>query len=101
MNKSIEGYWYSKYSPEYPMPVPNVLTDDETKYVHGLIINKQKLARTLFCKGCSHSRIDKTTLGNVEYQHKNWKWTGDFADHYVLKHKVKPSDAFMKFLLDK
>ena len=29
-DKKIEGYWFSKYETQYPMPEPNVLTEKET-----------------------------------------------------------------------
>ena len=97
-NLNIEGYWYSKYEPEYPMPVPNVLTDNEATEIYSLIVEKQKIARRILYRGLSHSRITDETLGCDEYALNNWIWPGDFAEHYVLTHKVRPTDEFLNFI---
>ena len=97
-NQKIEGYWYSSYSPEYPMPVPDVLTESEAKEIYNLILEKQKIAREVRYRGLSFSRITNEGLGCNEYQTDEWIWTGDFAKHYVLEHKVKPSDEFLNYI---
>lgn len=104
-NQKIEGYWYSKYEPEYPKPIPNVLTDQEAKEIYDLIRKKELLCETQFeigClraqKGCSESRITGEKLGSREYRINDWIWPGDFALHYVLKHKIRPTNDFLKFI---
>ena len=100
----VEGYWYekpySKYSKEsvYPMPIPNILTPEEAEKIYNLIIQKEVKARVVLYRGFSYSRITGETLGSREYQTDEWLWPGDFAEHYVLKHRVKPSDEFLEYI---
>lgn len=96
--RKIEGYWYSTYQPEYPMPIPNELTEEQSNTIYNLIIQKQSEAYEVRYRGLSRSRIDETTLGCCEYQTEEWIWPGDFATHYVLKYRVKPSDEFLKYI---
>ena len=95
-----EGFWYSTYEPELPMPVANVLTEQEAKEIYDLIVEKQKDSYQMMYRGLSHSRITNETLGCMEFETKDysWRWPGDFAEHYILKYRVKPSDDFLKFL---
>lgn len=113
----IEGYWKEKpfvfekelfngsvfrkeipAKTNYPIPIPNVLTEDEAKTIYNLILEKQKGAKLVGYMGLSESRITGETLGNKEYQTEEWKWPGDFAEHYVLTHKVRPTDEFLKWI---
>jgi len=94
----IEGYWYSKYSPEYPMPIANILSDKEAEEIYNLIRKKEENANKVLYRGWSCSRITGESLGNAEYSTNEWSWPGDFSEHYVLKHKVKPTDDFLKYI---
>jgi hypothetical protein len=96
----IEGYWFSDYpnGRQFPMPEPNVLTEDEAKEIHSLIKKKEEEAEEHRYRGWSNSRITGENLGNVEYETDSWVWPGDFADHYVLKHRVKPTDDFLNYI---
>ena len=103
INEIIEGYWYSEYTPQYPMPIRDQLTDEQAKEIYDLIIEKEKLSKEVFCKGSSHSRIDGTIVGSSTYYFRlndyNYRvWPNGFAEHYVLKYKVKPTDDFLKFI---
>lgn len=95
---NIEGYWYSKHSPEYPMPIPDQLADDDAAKIYNLIRDKEKNATITSYRGCSVSQITGQMLGNSEYDLNGWIWPADFAPHYVLTHKVKPSDEFLEFI---
>jgi hypothetical protein len=97
-NKKIEGYWYSEYEPNYPMPKPNVLSDDEAKEIYEFIKKKEEGARINRYKGWSTSRITGEHLGSTEFETDEWIWPVDFAPHYVMKHKVKPTDEFLKYI---
>lgn len=95
---NIEGYWRSDSSPYYPMPVPYVLSEDQAQEIYSLIVAKQNEAHRIKFRGFSKSRITGERLGCAEYRLNNWRWPGDFAKHYVLCHKVKPTDAFLDFI---
>ena len=103
MNKEerkIEGYWYSKYEPDYPMPEPNVLTEDEAKEIYDLItdIENDKGVKNTQYRGWSTSRITEERLGSTEFSTNEWTWPCDFAKHYVLEHRVKPTDEFLNYI---
>ncbi len=97
-SRKIEGYWYSDHAPEYPMPISDVLTEEQSAEIYNLIIIKQLSAREARFKGLSRSRVDGSLLGCVEYQTTDWVWPGDFAPHYVLKYRVKPTDEFLSYI---
>ena len=94
----VEGFWSSKDEPDYPMPVPNVLTQEESEIIYDLIKEKEKIAYIDFYGGYSYSRITDEILGCREFSLNGWIWTGDFAQHYVLEHKCKPTDEFLDFI---
>lgn len=96
--KRVEGYWHSVYTPQYKEPVPNQLSESEVKGIFKLIKEKEKECRVKGYRGYSTSRIDNTQVGREEYHHDSWLWPEGFAEHYVLKYRVKPSDAFLKFI---
>lgn len=80
------------------MPIPNQLTDEEATQIYDAICETQKLANEVRYRGLSTSRITGEMLGCAEYHLFDWKWPADFAPHYVLKHKVRPTDEFLKFI---
>lgn len=115
--KRIEGYWkeypavveftlsngliFRKEMPAkttYPDPIPNTLTQKEAETIYTLIVEKQTQAEVVSYMGSSKSRITGEPLGNKEYQTEEWIWPGDFAYHYVLTHRVKPSEDFLKWI---
>lgn len=97
-NLNIEGYWYSEYYPEYPMPVANSLSQEEAEEIYNLILKKEKIANEVIYKGLSASRITGERLGCREFRTEEWLWPGDFAKHYVLEHKVKPTEKFLRYI---
>jgi hypothetical protein len=99
MNKKIEGYWYSEYEPQYPMPEPNILSEEEAQSIHNLIVEKEKSAKINRYRGFSRSRITGELLGSIEYETKEWIWPGDFAKHYVLENRVSPTIDFLEYLI--
>jgi len=96
--KIIEGYWYSNIATQFPMPIPNVLTKQEAIKIYELIKAKETECDLHSFRGSSMSRIDGTTVGDKEFAHKEWVWPEGFAEHYVLKYRVKPTAAFLKFI---
>lgn len=100
MKPHREGFWNDARNnyPQYPMPEPGVLSDEQAQTIFELITAKQKEAVEARARGLSHSRIDGSVLGCVEYHLERWAWPGDFAPHYVLKHKCKPTAEFLDFI---
>ena len=97
--QKIEGYWWSKYHTEYEVPVPDVLTEGQSEKIYSLIKEKEKSATRTLYRGFSISRIDnKTIVGSAEFSTDKWIWPDGFADHCVLKHKVKPSNEFLEYI---
>ena len=97
--KKIEGYWYSEYSKEYPMPIKDELTDFESLKISELIEIKENESQLIRYRGFSHSRITGEMLGSTEFEHPDgWAWPCDFRTHYVLKFKVKPTDEFLTWI---
>lgn len=96
--RRIQGYWYSTYEPQYPKPIPNELTQLEAKQIYDLIKIKESECEIMQFRGFSDSRIDGTSVGSKEFIHKKWLWPAGFAEHYVLKYRVKPTDDFLSFI---
>jgi len=105
--QKIEGYWKSTnpqyehqkiQEKDYLIPIPNILTEQEAKEIYNLIVNKQATATLIRYKGFSGSRITGERLGSQEYETNEWRWPADFAEHYVLTHKVKPTDEFLNYI---
>jgi hypothetical protein len=115
--KLIEGYWkeypvvfeyklsngsiYRKEIPaktNYPSPIPNVLSDKDAEKIYRLIREKEKVATVHYYMGESVSRVTGERLGNKEYETDEWIWPADFAEHYVLTHKVRPTDTFLNWI---
>lgn len=103
MTQKIEGYWNDRYNsyPEYPMPVANVLTKDEANEIADMIEKCQTMATETRYRGITVSRITGEYLGCAEYELDDWSWPGDFAEHYVRTHRVKPTDDFLTFVKSK
>jgi hypothetical protein len=40
--RKVEGYWWSSYSPEYPKPTANVLSEEEAQQIFELIRKKEQ-----------------------------------------------------------
>lgn len=96
---NYEGFWYSKHEPHFPMPVPDILTQEEADAIFAKIKRKERSAERTLYRGFSVSRIDKKTIiGSAEYFTTEWTWPDGFAEHYVQDHRVKPTDEFLKFI---
>ena len=96
MSKRIEGYWGPDNG--YPMPIPNVLSEEDAIRVSDALALREERALEKRYRGLSYSRITGEMLGCVEYQLDDWSWPGDFRTHYILEHRVKPTDEFLLWL---
>lgn len=101
--RKIEGYWNNSRNdyPEYPLPVPNALSIDEANEIADMIVGCQLIAIKDGYLGPTTSRITGERLGWAEYELDDWIWPGDFAEHYVRTHRVKPTDEFLTFVKSK
>lgn len=119
-----EGYWYCKWEhKDFPKPIKNELTEEESKEVFRLMKIKEDECFKNYVlysqntddeleeiegyssdigiestKGLSPCRLCDDVAGNLEYFYDGTTWTGGLGHHYVLKHRVKPSDSFLKFI---
>ena len=94
-----EGFWYSKREPHFPMPTPYILTEAEAKKIFDLIKLKEQSAFLCLYRGMSPSRIkDGEYVGNGTYETEEWHWPQGFAEHYVLKYRVRPTEEFLEFI---
>ena len=94
----IEGYWYSRFQPRFPMPEKDELTQEEADKIYSLILEKERITPKVQYMGPSISRIDGTMVGSAEFQNEDWWWPDGFASHYVKKYRVKPSDQFLEYI---
>ena len=93
--RAINKYGWDNFKHEL---IASNLTEEEAKTIYDLIVQKQKIAVKHYYRGPSTSRITGEMLGYDEYQTVEWRWPGDFAEHYVLKYRVKPTDEFLKYI---
>jgi hypothetical protein len=94
-----EGAWHYKKDAEYPVPPPYQLKTKEAEEIYILIKIKEAEAKETIARGLDYSVIDDTCIGGIRaFYHINWVWPGNYAEHYVFKYKVKPSDDFLKFI---
>ena len=96
----VEGYWYNEENKNLPMPIKNILTSKQAQVIYDrlVMIQGHKNTTRIYYKGSSVSRIDNSILGSGEYKTDKWTWPEGFADHYVLKYHVKPSDEFLYYI---
>ena len=83
------------------MQQPTIIQDHfRKKEIYNLIKLKEAAAEEYGYRGSSCSRITGETLGSREYKTDEWLWPCDFAKHYVLDHKVRPTDEFLDYIED-
>lgn len=97
-DNKIEGYWGSERNSDYPMPKPNVLSEADAALISMLIELKEQQAKVLRFKGMTTSRINGDMMGSTEFTLDGWNWPVDFRPHYVLEHRVRPTDEFLEFI---
>lgn len=93
-----EGFWYSEHEPHFPKPVPYVLTEAQAELIAAAIKKRERRAALIRYRGMAKSRIDNTFVGSGTYRTDMWEWPQGFAEHYVQKYRVKPTDKFLKYI---
>ena len=90
-----EGYWYSKYEPELPHPIP------QDKPVEPEFLEKlrkvQSLARVESYRGWSICRCCNKYNGSREYEYNGWAWPEGY-EHYLIEHNVHPTPEFREMI---
>jgi hypothetical protein len=94
----IEGYWYSRHTPQFPKPVPNDQPwEGQAEFLKALSKKEVGGPQHRF-KGFSLCRICECINGSTEYESGEWSWPSGLR-HYVEVHNVKPSDEFIEWVL--
>lgn len=94
-----EGFWYSKYEPDLPMPVANPEPwEGQDTFLAALEKVEGKASCTAY-RGWSNCRLCQKFNGNEEHDHKGWSWPAGFR-HYVAEHNVRPTSEFILFILN-
>lgn len=100
-NIKIEGYWWSTREPHFPKPEHSKIPfENKNDIVNKLkAVQSNRRVRMTHFKGISTCRCCKAANGSGEYSHKNWKWPEGLL-HYIEVHNVKPSEQFIKEILN-
>jgi hypothetical protein len=92
-----EGFWTSEEEPDLPMPEAGEEWPGQENFLSALCLVEDKL-EPILTKGFSVCRICTKLNGSMEYELKGWRWPSGYL-HYLLDHHVKPSSAFVDFIL--
>lgn len=98
-NVKIEGYWWSERTPQFPKPEHSDNPFENKDAIVKKLKSIQSRQRMNHFKGFSVCRCCKQCNGSGEYSHKNWKWPEGLL-HYIEAHNVKPSEQFIKDILN-
>jgi hypothetical protein len=93
-----EGYCCGDRESQKTKPVPNVLAPFQAREIHELIRNIERNIRPRMYRGIFLSPFDNTNLGAADYEHDGWRWSSSLSDYFVLQHRVRPSDEFLKYI---
>lgn len=95
-----EGFWYSKYEPDLPVPKAQTSPSADQEEVLERLSKLEAKAQTVFMKGWSTCRICGCANGSSEFSYRGWTWPSGFR-HYIEAHNVQPSPEFKAFLFPK
>lgn len=93
-----EGFWYSKETPGFPMPVANATPWEGKNEFLSKLSKIEEKAVIIRYRGWSVCRICSKHNGSTEFNLAGWCWPSGFR-HYVEEHNVKPSNEFLNFVL--
>lgn len=104
-----EGFWWSEYESHLPKPIPldykwkgRKAFLKALRHVESEVESGDLSGRVNHYKGSSRCRICEVHNGSQEFKcdfmKSTWVWPAGFA-HYVMKHNVRPSQAFQEFIL--
>ena len=98
--KNFEGFYgdpqdeLTLFLPAYP----NELTQEEADKISLLIEEVEKDASIEIREKNFKSSITGENLGNEECYTQEWVWPKMFREHYVKKHRVRPSEKYLKYI---
>jgi hypothetical protein len=93
-----EGFWKTGVGSMLPHPLPLGKPWVGRKRFLAALARLEKRAAVRHFRGWSTCRICGCHNGSAEYQHRGWCWPSGYS-HYVEEHNVKPSLAFLEFVL--
>ena len=111
-----EGFWYSEYEKDLPMPQANdkpwegkdefldYLTDVESDALTNYWaanegVDYEPCDEVIGMRGFSICRICGIGNGSHEFHINDWYWPEGLR-HYIEEHNVRPSDEFIKFIIE-
>lgn len=95
---SREGFWKTGRGSMLPTPLPLGKPWVGRRRFLQALENIQRRSVLHHYKGWSNCRICGCRNGSGEYQNDGWRWPQGYQ-HYVEDHNVKPSLAFLEFIL--
>lgn len=99
----VEGYWRRAKAEDesgLPFPVAKKTAWKGKKQFLVALAEKEQNAEEVAYRGLSSCRICRKLNGHIEFELNGWRWPAGFR-HYVEKHNVRPSDAFIEFVFQK
>ena len=91
----IEGYWYSSYMPQFPVPQPQ--SEPVSQEFLSKLNAVQALSKVEYYRGWSNCRCCGKMNGSTEYEFGEWRWPSGFM-HYLTEHNVHPTPEFVAMI---
>lgn len=93
-----EGFWYSDREPHLPMPEPSPVPWEGQAAFLAALAARETVARSVTFRGFSLCRVCRRANGSQEFTLAGWCWPSGLA-HYVRDHNVRPTEAFIEFII--
>jgi hypothetical protein len=93
------GFWWSEFEPWWPHPRDFFAPDWSPEERAAVVEHLLRPAAAQHAHGVSHCRVCGGANGSGEFTDGVWVWPQGLV-HYVLRHSVRPSDAFVAWVLD-
>lgn len=93
-----EGFYFSKYEPWLPAPVPYMGPWPGKKSFLAKLTKLEEKSEPRAYRGSSTCRVCGCRNGSEEFTVKGWSWPSGYL-HYITEHNVRPSLAFEEFVV--
>lgn len=95
---TLEGFWYSKHTPNFPVPTPapwpySVPKETFLKELRDV----ERKTEKIYYRGWSNCRICDKRNGTFTHDMGEWRWPEGYI-HYIEEHNVVPSLDFVIFI---